>query len=105
MTVPPISHNSHAWPLTRPRILLFLGGDEVADRRVECFLVEVIQRRENRDSFDIYLINIERRADLAARFRITETPTVLVIAGDEVKTRLTRPKRRREIREQLQPWL
>jgi thioredoxin-like negative regulator of GroEL len=89
----------------KPRLLFFHTPTNGRDRRVEGFLAQVLQRRRNHDCFAITRIDITERADLAKRFRISETPAILVVAEGKVRARISRPKGSADIQEHLQPWL
>jgi thioredoxin-like negative regulator of GroEL len=90
---------------TKPRLLFFYQPREGAGRRVEGFLSQVLQRRRNQKTFVIHRIDVSQRSDLAERFRITETPALLVVADGRVRTRITRPTGTEPIRQHLKPWL
>ncbi len=92
-------------PAARPRLLFFYRAEEGSGRRVEGFLAQVLQRRRNHDSFAIVRIDVQKRADLAERFRIGETPAILVVADGKVRARFARPKGCADIHDHLQPWL
>jgi thioredoxin-like negative regulator of GroEL len=89
----------------KPHLLFFYSPTNGPDRRVEGFLAQVLQRRRNHDSFAITRIDITTRADLAKRFRINDTPTILVVTDGKVRTRFTQPTGPTAIQRQLQPWL
>jgi thioredoxin-like negative regulator of GroEL len=74
-------------------------------RRVEGFLAQVLQRRKNHGTFVVHHIDVAERPDLAARFRIDNVPTLLVIADRRVQGRLSHPRGCREIEALLKPWL
>jgi thioredoxin-like negative regulator of GroEL len=65
----------------------------------------VLQRRRNHNTFVVQRVDVSQRADIGERFRITETPSIMVIADGKVRARLTRPSSSAAIREQLKPWL
>jgi thioredoxin-like negative regulator of GroEL len=88
-----------------PQLLFFYRADEGAGRRVEGFLAQVLQRRRNHSSFAVVRIDVNLRDDLAERFRISETPAVLVVVEGKVRARFARPKGCAEIQERLEPWL
>jgi thioredoxin-like negative regulator of GroEL len=92
-------------PQTKPRLLFFFAPKEGASRRVEGYLAQVLQRRRNHNSFVIHRIDASQRSDLAERFRVTDTPAILVVAGGRVRARIVRPKGCEPIREQLQAWM
>ena len=90
---------------TRPRLVLFYSPTSGRSRRAEGFLAQVLQRRRNHDTFQVVRVNIDKRPDLAEKFRITETPTFLVIDDDRVSARLDSPRGCRDITLCLSPWL
>ena len=74
-------------------------------RRTEGLLAQVLQRHRNPTTFQLLHLDIDKRPDLAERFRVTETPTLLVIANNRVQARLSEPRGCRQITELLSPWL
>jgi thioredoxin-like negative regulator of GroEL len=89
----------------KPRILLFYSPVDGQSRRVEGFLAQVLQRRRNHETFQVTRIDVVERPDLAERFRIETTPSLVVVAEQRVQARLDRPRGCSEIRDALQPWL
>ncbi len=97
---------SHSAPTaTKPRLLFFYSPQEGASRRCDGYLAQVLQRRRNHNTFVVQRVDVSQRADIGERFRITETPSIMVIADGKVRARLTRPSSSAAIREQLKPWL
>ena len=92
-------------PDAKPRLLFFYDPNNGAARRCEGYLAQVLQQRRNHQTFLIHHIDISQHAELAARFRITDTPSIVVIADGKIRTRITKPKGCAPIREQLEPWL
>ena len=90
---------------SRPRLVLFYSPTSGRSRRAEGFLAQVLQRRRNHDTFQVVRVNIDKRPDLAEKFRINETPTFLVIDDDRVSARLDSPRGCRDITLCLSPWL
>ena len=92
---------------TRPRLVLFYSPTSGRSRRAEGFLAHVLQRRRrrNHDTFQVVRVNIDKRPDLAEKFRINETPTFLVIDDNRVSARLDSPRGCRDITLCLSPWL
>jgi thioredoxin-like negative regulator of GroEL len=72
---------------------------------VEGFLAQVCQRRRNHDTFELVRVSVDRRPDLAERFRVEKVPTLLVVESKRVKRRIVAPRGCRELEEQLRPWL
>jgi hypothetical protein len=44
-------------------------------------LSQVLQRRQNHDSFRLYRVDVDAEPDLVDRFGIEEVPTLVVVAG------------------------
>jgi len=74
-------------------------------RRVEGYLSQVLQMRANHNTFQLYNVHIEDRPDLAKRFKIEEVPTLLVIEGTRITSRVACPRGCGPIKEFLSPWL
>jgi thioredoxin-like negative regulator of GroEL len=89
----------------RPRLVFFHSKIDGRSRRVEGFLAQVLQRRRNHDAFIVHHVEVGDSPALAARFRIDEVPTLVVIAERRVQSRLTHPRGCRDIEEMLKPWL
>jgi thioredoxin 1 len=89
----------------RPRLVFFYSPVSGRCRRVEGFLAQVLQRRRNHDTFEVVRVPVERRPDLARRFRVETLPTVLVVEGRRVKRRIVAPRGCRQLEGELQPWL
>ena len=65
----------------------------------------MLQRRHNHETFSLVRVDVDARADLAERFKITSTPTLLVIDEGRVRVSLSELHGCREITKVLQPWL
>jgi thioredoxin-like negative regulator of GroEL len=65
----------------------------------------VLQRRRNHESFLLHHVDVDEHADLAARFRVSEVPTIVVVEGKRAQGRLEAPRGCREIERLLAPWL
>ena len=89
----------------RPRLVFFYSPLSGRCRRVEGFLAQVLQRRHNHDTFEVVRVPVDKRPDLARRFRIDALPTVLVVEERRVKRRIVSPRGCRELEGELQPWL
>ena len=89
----------------KPGLVFFYSSVSGACRRVEGFLAQVLQRRQNHETFNLYRVAQEERPDLVERFRIVELPTLMVVEEREVRARLERPRGCREIERFLAPWL
>lgn len=88
-----------------PVLLVF--GDKTSGpcRRADAFLAGVLQRRANHQTFFVRRIDVTARPDLADRFRILVTPTLLIVDDGRVARRLVAPRGRAEIERFLAPWL
>ena len=91
--------------LARPGLVYFYSARSGACRRTEGFLAQVLQRRRNHGTFDLYRVEQEQRPDLVERFRVDEIPTLVVVESKSVAARLERPRGCREIERFLAPWL
>ncbi len=89
----------------RPGLVVFTSHLSGACRRFEGFLAQVLQRRQNHDTFTLYRVEEERRPDLVERFRVADMPTLVVVEGRAVRARLVQPRTSREIERFLAPWL
>jgi thioredoxin-like negative regulator of GroEL len=88
-----------------PRLVFFHSAVSGHCRRVEGFLAQVLQRRQNHGTFQVLRVAEEERPDLLERFRIDVVPTLVVVEGKAVAARLTQPRGCREIEGFLAPWL
>lgn len=50
---------------SRPKLLFFYTDSSGRSRRVESFLAQVLQRRRNHDTFQLYRVDCDARPDLA----------------------------------------
>lgn len=89
----------------RPRLVFFYSPRSGRCRRVEGFLAQVLQRRQNHETFALVPVSVDERPDLAEKFRIEETPTICVVEGRQVQARITAPRGCRELEQALEPWL
>ena len=90
---------------TQPGLVFFHSSVSGACRRAEGFLAQVLQRRQNHETFRLYRVAQEDRPDLVERFGITTMPTLVVVEGKTVCAKLERPRGCREIESFLAPWL
>jgi thioredoxin-like negative regulator of GroEL len=89
----------------RPRLVYFYSPTSGPARRVEGYLSQVLQRRQNHETFLVTRISVDARADLVERFDVRLIPSILVIEGRRVSARIDGARGRREIEETLAPWL
>jgi hypothetical protein len=86
-------------------LILFTSSREGRSRRAEGFLAQVLQRRRNHETFAVRYVAREERPDLLERFRIEQTPTIVVVDQNRVRGRLPQPKGCDDIQTFLAPWL
>lgn len=89
----------------QPRLVFFYSALSGQCRRVEGFLAQVLQRRQNHGTFKVLTVAEEERPDLIERFRVDTLPTLVVVEGKSVAGRLVRPRGCRDIETFLSPWL
>jgi thioredoxin-like negative regulator of GroEL len=89
----------------QPRLVFFHSTLSGQCRRVEGFLAQVLQRRQNHGTFRVVHVAEEERPDLLERFKVDTVPTLVVVEGNAVAGRLERPRGCRDIEGFLAPWL
>jgi thioredoxin-like negative regulator of GroEL len=89
----------------RPLLIFFTSPTNGRCRRAEGFLAQVLQRRHNHDTFNLRVVEDDRRPDLLDRFRVERTPTLMVVDGKVVRGKLVEPRGCEEIQTFLAPWL
>lgn len=89
----------------RPRLVLFHSPHSGRCRRVEGFIAQVLQRRRNHETFNLVRVSVERRPDLAEKFRIAQVPTICIVEGRKLQRRIVTPRGCRELEQELEPWL
>ena len=89
----------------RPRLVFFYSPQSGRCRRVEGFIAQVLQRRRNHDTFELVRVPVDRRPDLAEKFRIEEVPTICVVDARKLRRRIVAPRGCRELEQELEPWL
>lgn len=94
-----------ARPGEKPRLVFFYSPLSGRCRRVEGFIAQVLQRRRNHDTFDLVRVSIDRRPDLAEKFRIEQVPTICVVEGRKLRRTIAAPRGCRELEKELEPWL
>lgn len=87
------------------KLAFFYSVRSGGSRRAEGFLAQVLQHRGNHHTFQLLRVDVDKRPDLAARFRATETPTLLVIEENRIRARLHQPTGCAQIAKLLSPWL
>ena len=91
--------------IARPKLVFFHSPHSGRCRRVEGFIAQVLQRRRNHETFDLVRVSVERRPDLAEKFRIEQVPTICVVVGRKLRRTIVAPRGCRELEEQLGDWL
>lgn len=89
----------------RPLLVVFSSRRSGECRRADGFLAQVLQRRGNHTTFRLLAVDVEDDPEQAARLRIDEVPTLLVIERRKICRRLAKPRSAIQIEEFLQPWL
>ena len=79
-------------PGARPRLVIFYSERSGACRKVDRFLAQVLQRNGNHRTFEIVRVDVDKRADLVERLRITTIPELLIVEGNKVQARLRKPR-------------
>ena len=89
----------------KPRLIFFHSRASGRCRRVEGFLSQVLQRRRNHETFRVYQVAQEERPDLHERFGVDQVPTIVVVDGNTVRSRIAVPRGCRDIEDALSAWL
>lgn len=92
-------------PALKPGLVFFHSAVSGRCRRVEGYIAQVLQRRRNHETFTVRYVTREERPDLLERFRIQQTPTLVVVQENRVHSRLPVPRGAEEIQTFLAPWL
>jgi thioredoxin-like negative regulator of GroEL len=88
-----------------PVLVFFSDQRSGRSRRAEGFLAQVLQRRRNHKTFRLHYVEVGERPDLAQRFQVETTPTLIVIEAKRARGRLEAPRGCRAIESFLEPWL
>jgi len=89
----------------KPQLVFFHTASSGRCRRVEGFLAQVLQRRANHETFDVYRVDVEKENELVERFQIGSVPTLVVVEMKRVTGRLESPRGCQDIERLLAPWL
>jgi thioredoxin-like negative regulator of GroEL len=90
---------------TKPRLVFFHSKYSGKCRRVEGFIAQVLQRRQNHGTFVYHEVDAEEHPELAKRFHVDDVPTLVVVEDRHIRRRLSHPRGCREIEDLLAPWL
>ena len=88
-----------------PKLLVFGSRRSGPCRKLDAHLAQVLQRRGAHNAFRLVRVDVDDRPDLAERFRISTVPTLLVVEGKSVRSRLAGLSGPTRIAEFLEPWL
>jgi thioredoxin 2 len=91
--------------LTEPKLLYFYSPTSGPSRRVEAFLDQVLQERNNHESFSRGRIDVDRAPQLAEHFDVEALPTIVVLEEGRVVRRVEGRVSVGSIRDALSPWL
>ena len=94
-----------AHPAEKPTLLFFYGMTSGPSRRVEGFLSQVLQRRHNHETFRLLRVCAENHPELVEHFRVDSLPSIVIMEGSRVKSRVVAPRGRKELEVALAPWL
>jgi thioredoxin-like negative regulator of GroEL len=89
----------------RPTLVYFASRRSGPSRRVLAFLDQVLQSRRNHETFRRRDVDVDEQPELARRFRVKELPTIIVVDGGHVATRLEGRVGIPQIRSALADWL
>ena len=89
----------------RPTLCFFYSPTSGPSRRVEAYLAQVLQRRQNHRTFALRRVNCDTHPELVERYAIKQMPTLIVIESRRVLGRLEGSCGCREIENLLEPWL
>ena len=88
-----------------PRLVFFHSSRSGRCRRVEGYIAQVLQRRQNHETFVLHPVVREENPELFDRFGVDQVPTLMVIEEKSVRGQLETPRSCREIERFLKPWL
>lgn len=89
----------------KPTLAFFYSSTSGRSRRAEGFLAQVLQRRQNHETFTLHKIEFETHRDLADRLGVEDAPAIVVVEERRVRARLERPRGCVDITALLAPWL
>ena len=92
-------------PHVQPKLLFFFSERSGRCRRVDGYVAQVLQRRQNHDTFELVRISVDRRSELADHYLVTEVPTLCVVERRKLVKRIVDPRGCRELERELEPWL
>jgi thioredoxin-like negative regulator of GroEL len=90
--------------MAKPRLVFFYSPTSGRCRRLDALLANILRLRRNHGVFEVVRVDVQKRPDLAERFRIETVPTLLVIEERRVVRRIISPTGV-ELEGQLVKWL
>jgi thioredoxin-like negative regulator of GroEL len=72
---------------------------------VEGFIAQVLQRRQNHDTFELVRVSADEQPALARKFHIDELPTICVVDNGKLQLSIVSPSGCRQLERELEPWL
>ena len=90
---------------SKPGLVFFHSRRSGPSRQTEGHLAQVLQRRNNHATFELYRVAQEEHPEVHERFNVHRLPTLCVIEGKRVRRTLEAPKGAREIHAFLADWL
>lgn len=90
---------------TKPKLVFFYSSRSGRCRRVEGYIAQVLQHRHNHETFDLVRVCVDKRPDLAQKFRIEWVPTLCVVENRKLRHRIVAPRGPRELERELAAWL
>ena len=87
----------------RPLLVFFLSERSGPARRMESLIAHVA--RKERERLRVTLVDIDRRPDLAARFAVTQIPTLVLVKDKRAVARLDGRSSAPRIERMLEPFL
>jgi thioredoxin-like negative regulator of GroEL len=89
----------------KPLLVFFHSARSGRCRRAEGFLAQVLQRRHNHETFQLYRVDTGTHPELVERFAVEKVPTLAVVEGKLVRAKLEEPRGCAQIERFLTPWL
>jgi hypothetical protein len=90
---------------SRPKLMFVYSETSGLSRKVDAYLAQVLQSRQNHDTFDLVRVSVEKQPNLAEQLGVSEVPTLLVIDERRIEIRLEKPRTRLAIQGALDRWL
>jgi thioredoxin-like negative regulator of GroEL len=92
-------------PPKRPRLVFFHPRASGRARRIDGYVANVLQRRQNHETFLLQRVIVEDHPEIAARFGVDGLPTLFVIEDNRVCARIEDPRGTHDLEDALGPWL